>query len=236
MTPAENKTRILLVEDDVNLGFLLVDFLESDGFEVKLYKDGESGYKGFQVSGFDLCIVDLMLPKMDGFTLAGKIKEIEPEVPIIILSARSMKEDKIKGFRIGVDDYITKPFDEEELLYRVKAILARTRQPNNQPLKKSIFQIGKYEFDPSNQLLSIDNSSLRLTIKESKILGLLCNPVNNLVKREEIMIAVWGESDYYTGRSLDVFISKIRGYLRKDPDIKITTIPTIGYIIETETK
>jgi DNA-binding response OmpR family regulator len=236
MIASENKTRILLVEDDVNLGFLLVDFLESDGFVVKLYKDGESGYKGFQVSGFDLCIIDLMLPKMDGFTLAGKIKENDPEIPIIILSARSMKEDKIKGFRIGIDDYITKPFDEEELLYRVKAILARTRLPNNQPAKKSIFSIGKYEFDPSNQLLTINSKSQRLTIKESRILGLLCNPVNNLVKREEIMIAVWGESDYYTGRSLDVFISKIRGYLRKDADIKITTIPTIGYIIETESK
>ena len=126
-----DKIRILLVEDDVNLGFLLVDFLESDGFEVKLYKDGESGYKGFHASGFDLCIIDLMLPRMDGFTLAGNIKEADPEVPIIILSARSMKEDKIKGFRIGIDDYITKPFDEEELLYRVKAILSRTRQSNN---------------------------------------------------------------------------------------------------------
>jgi len=236
MTSAENKPRILLVEDDVNLGFLLVDFLESDGFEVKLYKDGESGYKGFKISGFDLCIIDLMLPKMDGFTLAGKIKEFEPDIPIIILSARSMKEDKIKGFRIGIDDYITKPFDEEELLYRVKAILARTRLPSNQPEKKSVFVIGKYEFDLSNQLLSINNQSQRLTIKESKILGLLCNQMNNLVKREEIMIAVWGDSDYYTGRSLDVFISKIRGYLRQDPAIKITTIPTIGYIIETESK
>jgi DNA-binding response OmpR family regulator len=121
-------------------------------------------------------------------------------------------------------------------LYRVKAILARTRQPNNQPVKKSVFSIGKYEFDLSNQLLTINNNSQRLTIKESKILGLLCNPVNNLVKREEIMISVWGDSDYYTGRSLDVFISKIRGYLLKDPDIKITTIPTIGYIIETGSK
>jgi DNA-binding response OmpR family regulator len=236
MTPSEKRTKILLVEDDVNLGFLLVDFLESDGFEVKLYKDGESGWKGFQTSVFNLCIIDLMLPKMDGFTLAGKIKETEPEIPIIILSARSMKEDKIKGFRIGIDDYITKPFDEEELLCRVKAILARTRLPNNQPAKRSAFQVGKYEFDLSNQLLTINNSSQRLTIKESKILGLLCNPLNNLVKREEIMIAVWGESDYYTGRSLDVFISKIRGYLRQDPEIKITTIPTIGYLIETDSK
>jgi DNA-binding response OmpR family regulator len=227
-----DKTRILLVEDDVNLGFLLVDFLESDGFEVKLYKDGESGYKGFQASGFDLCIIDLMLPRMDGFTLAGNIKEADPEVPIIILSARSMKEDKIKGFRIGIDDYITKPFDEEELLYRVKAILSRTRQSNNAATRKSVIQIGKYEFDPSRQQLSINNNPQRLTLKESQILILLSKRINDLVKREEIMISVWGESDYYTGRSLDVFISKLRNYLKKDPAIKITTIPTVGCILE----
>jgi DNA-binding response OmpR family regulator len=233
MSSGENRVRILLVEDDINLGFLLVDFLESDGFEVKLYRDGESGYKGFHASGFDLCIIDLMLPKMDGFTLAGKIKEATPEIPIIILSARSMKEDKIKGFRIGIDDYITKPFDEEELLYRVKAILSRTRQANSQPARKAVLTIGKYTFDNSNQLLTINNKSQRLTLKESKILSLLWNSVNNLVKREEIMIAVWGDSDYYTGRSLDVFISKLRSYLRDDPTIRITTIPTVGYILET---
>jgi DNA-binding response OmpR family regulator len=231
MNNSEGKIRILLVEDDVNLGFLLVDFLESDGFEVKLYKDGESGYKGFQISPFNLCIIDLMLPRMDGFTLAGKIKETDPEIPIIILSARSMKEDKIKGFRIGIDDYITKPFDEEELLYRVKAILSRTRQSNS-PNKKSVVTIGKYEFDASNQLLTYNNKPQRLTTKESQILGLLCNPVNNLVKREEIMIAVWGDSDYYTGRSLDVFISKLRSYLKNDPSVKITTIPTVGCLLE----
>jgi DNA-binding response OmpR family regulator len=234
MSTVEGKIRILLVEDDVNLGFLLVDFLESDGFEVKLYKDGESGYKGFQSTGFDLCIIDLMLPRMDGFTLAGKIKESDPEIPIIILSARSMKEDKIKGFRIGVDDYITKPFDEEELLYRVKAILSRTRQSNYPTAKRSVISIGKYEFDSSNQLLSFNKGSQRLTLKESQILGLLCNQINNLVKREEIMIAVWGDSDYYTGRSLDVFISKLRSYLRNDPFVRITTIPTVGCILEVQ--
>ena len=228
----ERKIRILLVEDDINLGFLLVDFLESDGFEVKLYKDGESGYKGFQISGFDLCIIDLMLPRMDGFTLAGKIKEANQEIPIIILSARSMKEDKIKGFRMGIDDYITKPFDEEELLYRVKAILSRTRQSNNQTIKKSFLSIGKFEFDPSNQLLSLNNKSQRLTIKECQILNILSGQINNLVKREEIMIAVWGDSDYYTGRSLDVFVSKLRSYLRNDSAVRITTIPTVGYILE----
>ncbi len=234
MSTAEGKRRILLVEDDTNLGFLLVDFLESDGFEVKLYKDGESGYKGFQATGFNLCIIDLMLPKMDGFTLVTKIKENDPEIPVIILSARSMKEDKIKGFRIGIDDYITKPFDEEELLYRIKAILSRTRLSSHHPSKRSVISIGRYEFDSSNQLLSFNKESQRLTLKESQILGLLCRQINNLVKREEIMIAVWGDSDYYTGRSLDVFISKLRSYLRNDPSVRITTIPTVGCILEVQ--
>jgi DNA-binding response OmpR family regulator len=234
MGSVEEKVRVLLVEDDVNMGFLLVDFLESDRFEVKLYKDGESGFKGFQTGSFQLCIVDLMLPRMDGFTLARKIKETDPDIPIIILSARSMKEDKIKGFLIGIDDYITKPFDEEELLYRIKAILSRTRQSQNKVQKRSVISIGRYEFDCSNQLLSYNKESQRLTLKESQILGLLGNHINDLVKREEIMIAVWGDSDYYTGRSLDVFISKLRSYLRNDPSVRIITVPTVGCILEVQ--
>ncbi len=226
----ELKSRIILVEDDVNLGFLLVDFLEINGFEVKLYRDGLSGLNGFQTSGFDFCILDLMLPKIDGFALAEKIKELNSDIPVIILSARSLKEDKIKGFRIGVDDYITKPFDEEELLYRIRAIMNRIKQTNTS--KNSPVKIGKFEFDNMNQVLIFDNKPRRLTLKESRILRLLSNSKNNLVKREELMIDVWGESDYYTGRSLDVFISKLRNYLKNDPDVCITTIPTVGYILE----
>lgn len=228
----KNRSKILLVEDDVNLGFLLVDFLESQGFEVKLYKDGESGLRGFKSSRFDFCILDLMLPKIDGFTLLEKIKHESKDIPVIILSARSLKEDKIKGFRLGVDDYITKPFDEEELLLRIRAILNRA-QPVNHPEKISkTIMLGRYEFDPQNQMLKIDAKCQRLTIKENKILEMLASTPNNMVKREEIMVAVWGESDYYIGRSLDVFISKIRNYLKDDPSIKVTTIPTVGYILE----
>jgi len=224
------RARIILVEDDVNLGFLLVDFLENNGFDVKLYRDGLSGLTGFQTNTFDFCILDLMLPKMDGFTLAEKIKEMKSEIPVIILSARSMKDDKIKGFRIGVDDYITKPFDEEELLYRIKAIMNRSKPVENAS-SNIIFKIGSFEFDPENQVIINNGKSRRLTLKESRILKLLAGSVGNLVKREEIMIEVWGESDYYTGRSLDVFVSKIRGYLREDSSISITTIPTVGYIL-----
>ena len=231
MTGKESKAKIILVEDDVNLGFLLVDFLESKGFEVKLYRDGLSGLNGFQASDFDFVILDLMLPRMDGFTLAEKIKEMKSEIPVIILSARSLREDKIKGFRIGIDDYITKPFDEEELLYRIKAIMNRIK-PESVSGNSNTVKIGKFEFDSLNQVLTFNNIARRLTLKESRILRLLTKSKNNMVKREEIMIDVWGESDYYTGRSLDVFISKIRSYLKSDPDICITTIPTIGYILE----
>jgi DNA-binding response OmpR family regulator len=234
MKTLESKTKIILVEDDLNLGFLIVDFLETKGFEVKLFRDGLSGLEGFKSYDFDFCILDLMLPKMDGFTLAEKIKGLNADIPVIILSARSLKEDKIKGFRIGIDDYITKPFDEEELLYRIMAIRNRMKTVND-PGIKNLTKIGKFEFDNLNQLLIFNNVPRRLTLKETKILRLLANSKNNLVKREEVMIEVWGESDYYTGRSLDVFISKLRGYLKSDPDISITTIPTVGYILESAT-
>jgi DNA-binding response OmpR family regulator len=232
----DSKIKILLVEDDINLGFLLVEFLESHGFEVKLYKDGESGYKGFLLTGFNLCLIDIMLPKMDGFTLLEKIKETDPDIPIIILSARSMKDDKIKGFRLGVDDYVTKPFDEEELVCRINAILTRSGQHNSAPATKSLIPIGNYNFDEANQLLRLKDTSQRLTIKESRILCLLARSMNNIVKRDEIMLEIWGDTDYYTGRSLDVFISKLRSYLKNDPSIRITTIPTLGYILEDNKK
>jgi DNA-binding response OmpR family regulator len=236
MNRNEPKIKIILVEDDVNLGFLLVDFLEANGFEVKLYRDGLSGLNGFQAASFDFCILDLMLPKIDGFALAEKIKEMNKDIPVVILSARSLREDKIKGFRTGVDDYITKPFDEEELLYRIRAILNRVKLSSEKDNSNDLVRIGKFEFDSKNQLLIYGNTKQRLTLKESKILRLLLNSQNNLVKREEIMIDAWGESDYYTGRSLDVFISKLRGYLKNDPTISIITIPTVGYILGSDNK
>jgi DNA-binding response OmpR family regulator len=231
MTEGSKKIKILLVEDDINLGFLLVDFLESNGYEVKLYRDGEAGYKGFQANHSDFCILDIMLPRLDGFTLLEKIKKIDNTIPVIIMSAKSLKEDKIKGFRLGIDDYLTKPFDEEELLYRIKAILNRANI-NEREKRFNPVKLGQYEFDRTNQTLKFKNKCQRLTLKESNILGLLFNSINNLVKREEIMINVWGESDYYIGRSLDVFISKLRSYLKDDTSIRITTIPTVGYILE----
>lgn len=222
--------RILLAEDDINLGFLLVDFLESNAFEVKLYRDGLSAARAFDKGRYDFCILDVMLPEMNGFELAEEIRKRDKNVPVIFLTARSMKEDKIKGFRTGADDYITKPFDEEELLCRIEAILSRAGKAD--PGNEDHYRIGQYIFDPLNLTLKRENTTQRLTIKESRILCLLCRCKNKLVKRDDIMMDVWGESDYYIGRSLDVFISKIRSYLKDDPAIHITTIPTHGYVLE----
>ncbi|HRW63268.1 MAG TPA: response regulator transcription factor [Bacteroidales bacterium] len=226
----KKKHKILLVEDDTNLGFLLLEFLESNGYDVKLYRDGVSGLNAFTSSDFDFCILDVMLPQMDGFSLAEKIREKDKKTPIIFLTARSMKEDKIRGFSIGIDDYVTKPFDEDELLFRIKSILKRTN-PFPESGEKEIFELGRYTFDVLNQELKSERESKRLTSKESKILAILARHKNNIVSREEIMQEVWGEADYFIGRSLDVFVSKIRRHLQSDQRIKIETIPTVGIIL-----
>lgn len=227
------KTKILLVEDDTNLGFLLLEFLESNNFDVKLYRDGISALNGFNASDFDFCILDIMMPLMDGFTLAEKIREQNKNVPIVFLTARSMKEDKLKGFRIGIDDYITKPFDEDELLFRIHSILKRAN-PDQTDQSKKIYNLGRIKFDVQNQELKTGTESKRLTSKESKILTILAESKNNIVNRDFLMTEVWGETDYFIGRSLDVFISKLRKHLQAEPKIKIETIPTVGVILNIE--
>jgi DNA-binding response OmpR family regulator len=224
--------KILLVEDDISMGFLLVDFLESNGFDVKLYKDGRKGLEAFKKGKYDFCILDVMLPGMDGFTIAENIRQEDKKVPIIFLTARSMKQDKIKGFQLGVDDYITKPFDEDELLYRIKAILNRTHI-QDEPTREDItqFTIGSYSFDSANQNLEGDGFSKRLTQKECDVLKILCLSKNEIVKREDILIAIWGENDYFHGRSLDVFIAKLRKYLKEDPSVTIENVPKVGFVL-----
>lgn len=226
------KLKILLAEDDTNLGFLLLEFLETNGFDVKLYRDGISAFKGFHSYEFDFCILDVMMPMMDGFSLAEKIRAENQSIPVIFLTARSMKEDKMRGFQIGIDDYITKPFDEDELLFRIQSILKRANPvvENDSP-KGQIFELGDVIFDENNLELKFGNESKRLTSKETKILALLAKSRNNIVKREELMMTVWGENDYFIGRSLDVFISKLRKHLQSEPRIKIETIPTVGVIL-----
>lgn len=220
---------ILLAEDDLNLGFLLVEFLESHGFSVKLYRDGESALKGYKAGGFNFCILDVMLPKVDGFNLARSIKAMNPDIPVIFLTARSMKADKLKGYDLGADDYITKPFDEDELLCRIKAVMNRTDLADASGNYR--FRIGKYEFDLTNQALKLGDEVRRLTSREAEVLHLLCSSKNNIVKREQILTAIWGENDYFAGRSLDVFISKLRKYFAEDPTVRIENIPKVGFLL-----
>lgn len=220
--------RILLVEDDTNLGFVVNDLLELEGYLVRWEKDGEAGQKTFQDFQPHLSVLDIMLPKKDGYQLGEEIKSKNPQSPIIFLTARGMESDRVKGFQTGADDYITKPFSNQEFLLRVKAVLSRC-YPNTQNQAKNEYQIGAFNFEPINLLLEINSETKQLTQKESDVLKLLCQNEGNTVKRELILSSVWGNSDYFTGRSLDVFISKLRKYLKADPSIHIENVHGVGF-------
>lgn len=225
----KNKLNILLAEDDLNLGLLLQDHLESEAYVVSLCKDGEQALKTFQSQSFDLCLLDVMLPKLDGFSIAKEIRLKNKNIPLIFITARSLKEDKLKGYDLGADDYISKPFDVEELLWKIKALLRRL--PQQEYIEtKALIQLGKYCFDPGNQCLSINAQSKRITEKESELLKFLYTHRNTLVKREDLLKEVWGLNDYFLGRSLDVFITKIRKYLKEDPSLSIENVFGVGFI------
>lgn len=226
----EKNLKILLAEDDLNLGFLLSEFLEGQGVDVKLFRDGQSAWDGFRSGEFNFCILDVMMPEMDGFSLAEKIRSIENEIPIIFLTARGMKDDKMKGYSIGADDYITKPFDEDELWCKIVAIGKRLNI-SNEPAQNA-FEIGKYHFDVQNLCLIFDEQPKRLTMREAEVLKMLCLAKNNVVRREEILTRIWGENDYFAGRSLDVFISKLRKYFAADPEVIIENVIKVGYILK----
>lgn len=228
----KEKFKILLAEDDLNLGVLLVDYLETEGFDVKLCKDGELALKAFQNNHFGLCLLDVMMPKMDGFSLAKEIRIKNKKMPIIFITAKSLKEDKLRGYDLGADDYISKPFDEEELLWKIKAIVRRIPSEKT-AIKSEIISIGKYSFDFKNQSLMIGSKSKRITEKESDILNYLSENRNKVVKREDLLKDLWGENDYFLGRSLDVFITKIRKYLKEDPDLNIENVFGVGFILNT---
>lgn len=229
MTEKQPKALILLVEDDTSLGFVISDNLRKHGYEVKLAIDGIMGLTLFHENPVDLCILDVMLPKKDGFTLARDIRKISPDVPIIFLTAKSQTQDKLEGFNSGADDYITKPFDFDELLLRIEAILKRTLSKTEQG-RKDVFAIGDYEFNHKNQQLKYkDGSVINLTKKEADLLKLLAININNVTERELLLESVWGKNDYFTGRSMDVFISKIRKYLSKDPRIEIINVHGVGF-------
>lgn len=228
---SNERINILLAEDDLNLGILLVDYLEAEGFGVKLCKDGETALKAFQAGNFDLCLLDVMMPKLDGFSLAKAIRLKDKQVPVLFITARSLKEDKLKGYGLGADDYITKPFDEEELVWKIRALLRRMPGVKKEHTPE-ISIIGKYSFDWGNQSLSIHGREKRITEKESEILKYLYDHRNKVVRREDLLKALWGENDYFLGRSLDVFITKIRKYLKEDPQLEIENVFKVGFIFK----
>lgn len=229
------KSKILLAEDDLNLGRLLVDYLESEGFQVKLCTDGERALKEFRENTFDICLLDVMMPKMDGFSLAKDIRAKDKKTPFIFITAKSLRDDKLKGYDLGADDYISKPFDEEELLWKIKAIIRRSSEIKNEKTS-GLIPIGSYIFDFTNQSLTIAGKTKRITEKESDILNYLCAHRNHVVKREDMLKALWGENDYFFGRSLDVFITKIRKYLKEDPELSIENVFGVGFIFNVPVK
>ncbi len=223
---------ILIVEDDIHLGVLLMEFLESENFNVKLCRDGHSGLAVFKKDDFDICILDVMLPQMDGFNLAQEMQKIRTDIPFLFLTARSMKEDKLKGFSVGAEDFITKPFDEEELLCRLKVILRRHEKgASDEATTPTQFELGDYFFDYNRQELCYKNVPRRITEKENEVLRLLCLHQNRILKRDEAVELIYGKKDYFLGRSFDVFISKIRKLLKNDTRISIENVFKVGFIL-----
>jgi DNA-binding response OmpR family regulator len=219
--------RILYTEDDATLAFLTKDNLEQNHYEVMHCEDGAAGFETFKKGDFDICILDIMMPKMDGFELATEIRKLDPDVPIIFLSAKTLKEDRIKGLRLGADDYLVKPFSIEELLLKIEIFLRRSRK--NNVIEKSIYQIGKYQFDTKNFILFNEIEKTPLTQRESDLLKLFLDNKNVVLKREEILTSLWGDDDYFMGRSLDVFISRLRKILANEKGIAIENLHGIGF-------
>src|SRR5512133_2423897 len=223
----EKKMRVILSEDDENLGSLLREYLIAKGYDTDLYPDGEAAFKGFQKNQYDLCIFDVMMTKKDGFSLAKDVRIINSEIPIIFLTAKNMKEDVIEGFRIGADDYMTKPFSMEELIFRIEAILRRTLgEADNTQV---IFKLGRFTFDARKQTLSDINDSTKLTTKESELLRLLCVNANKVLERNYALKTIWVDDNYFNARSMDVYITKLRKHLKDDPTVEIINVHGKGY-------
>lgn len=225
------KINILLVEDDTSLGFVISDQLRSEGFSVTLCTDGSEAFQKFNENTYHLCIFDVMMPKKDGFSLARDIRKLDEQIPILFLSAKSMTEDKVEGFKSGGDDYLTKPFSIEELQLRVAALLKRVniQAPSEENV---LIQLGMYTFDTLNYALFHPNFNKTLTKKEAQILKILCRFRDQVVPRDVVLNAVWGQDDYFVGRSLDVFITKLRKYFKEDSSITISNIHGIGFKLE----
>lgn len=223
----EENLKILLCEDDENLGMLLREYLQAKGYEAVLCPDGEAGYREFQKTKFDICVLDVMMPKKDGFTLAQEIRQINSEMPIIFLTAKTQKEDILEGFKLGADDYITKPFSMEELVMRVEAILRRVRGKKSREC--TVYHIGRFTFDTQKQLLTIGDKHTKLTTKENELLALLCAHANEILQRDFALKTIWIDDNYFNARSMDVYITKLRKHLKDDDQIEIINIHGKGY-------
>lgn len=206
--------------------------MEINDFHVTLAKNGEAGLSTFKKTTFDLCLLDVMMPLKDGFTLAKEIRETDPNIPFIFLTTKALKVDKLKGFRLGCDDYIVKPIDEELLIARVRALIKRVNREVEQTETATDFHIGSYQFDFLNQALSFEDETVRLTEKEARLLQMLCENKHQVLDRNKALKRVWGESDFFNRKSMDVFIHKLRGYLKKDPTVKIVNVHGRGFILE----
>lgn len=220
--------KILYVEDDRNLGYVTKDSLEEEGFEILHFSDGKEALKSFQKDKYDLCLLDVMLPELDGFSLAEKIRDQNQQIPIIFLTAKVMQEDKIAGLKIGGDDYITKPFSIDELILRIKVFLKRNKV-SDQEVGQNEFEIGEFIFRYNELQLQLDEELQKLTHREAEVLKFLCDRMNSVVKREDILTEIWGRDDYFLGRSLDVFITRLRKMLTPDDSVKIENVHGVGF-------
>ncbi|CAN5709656.1 response regulator transcription factor [soil metagenome] len=227
------KPKILLCEDDTNLGMVLKNYLELNDYDVILERDGRLGLAAFQREKFDICLLDVMMPNMDGFALAEEIRDINPDVPLFFLSAKTMKDDIIQGYKLGADDYITKPFDSEVLLLKIKAILKRNEEMHREEVNAE-FDMGKYHFNPRLRELTIDGKVQVLSPKENELLKMLCEYKNDLLSREIALKKIWGSDTYFNGRSMDVYIAKLRKYLKEDSTIEIVNIHGNGFRLVAE--
>jgi DNA-binding response OmpR family regulator len=222
-----SSVHILYAEDDATLAFLTKDNLEQNNYEVTHCENGKSGIETFKKNNFDICVLDIMMPKMDGFELATEIRKLDKDIPIIFLSAKSLKEDRIKGLRLGADDYLVKPFSIEELLLKIDIFLRRSSK--NNPIDEQMYVIGKYQFDTKNFVLITENEKITLTEREAELLKLFLDNKNIVLKREHILTSLWGDNDYFMGRSLDVFISRLRKILANENEITIENVHGIGF-------
>jgi DNA-binding response OmpR family regulator len=225
----DKSVKILMVEDDVNLGYLLKENFEPKGFFIHLCRDGEEAMYTFLNGSFDLLILDIMLPKMDGFALAAQIRKRDKEIPIIFLSAKSLEEDKLQAFDLGCDDYITKPFSAKELLLRIKAILRRSQSQHDLPVSDLPNQLGRFTFDYMNRNLVLDGLPQKLSTKEAELLKLFCEHKNTLLNRAAILTKVWGNDDYFAAKSMDVYLTRLRKLLKGDPGLEIQNVHGTGF-------